>query len=124
LSQSENCRAVTGDGRLGIAIKAGRAAIITAFFNDEKIAKRTKPLADRCIGMETHATFTELRELLKVAQQLRQAATETDDRKYTTLFLHTAASLEAHARKRAFGSHGISEPREGHYLPDSMVGLN
>jgi hypothetical protein len=59
-----------------------------------------------------------------VAKQLRQAAAETDDSQYITLFLTTAAGLEHHARKRAFVSHGIPEPREGHYLPDSIAGLN
>jgi hypothetical protein len=71
--------------------------------------------------MENHATFSELRDLLKVAKQLRKAAAETDDLQYIMLFIRTAASLEEHAKKRAFVSHGT---REGHYLPDIMVGLN
>ena len=86
--------------------------------------KRTHPRSARYLGMENHATFSELRELLKVAKQLRQAAVETDDSRYITLFMTTAASLEQHARKRAFDSHGIPEPREGHQLPDSLVAVN
>jgi hypothetical protein len=74
--------------------------------------------------MEDHATFSELRELLKVAKQLRKAAAETADRRYITLFITTAAGLEQHARKRAFGAYGVLEARDGHYLPDSMVALN
>ena len=113
-------------GRLSIAIKARAAAKNGAFLRDDGIAKRTRPRSIRYLGMNSHshATFSELRELLKVAKQLRQAAAETDDSQYITLFLTTAAGLEQHARKRAFVSHGIPEPREGHYLPDSIAGLN
>jgi hypothetical protein len=77
--------------------------------------------ANRCSGMENHATFSELRDLLKVAKQLRKAASETADVQYIALFIRTAASLEAHAKSRAFGPHGIFVPRDGHYLPDSMM---
>jgi hypothetical protein len=66
--------------------------------------------------MENHAKFSELRELLKAAKQLRKAAAETCDRRYSILFIRTAASLEAHARKRAFCASGdTSGLREGHY---------
>jgi hypothetical protein len=109
---------------LSIAIKARAAAKKGAFLRDDDSVKRTRPRSARYLGMEDHATFSELRELLKVAKQLRQAAAETADRRYITLFMTTAAGLEQHARKRAFGSHGIPEPRDGHYLPDSLVALN
>jgi hypothetical protein len=72
--------------------------------------------------MENHASFSELRGLLKIARQLRKAATETGDSKYKILFLHTAASLEAHAKKRAFGSTFILMPRGGHYVPERLAG--
>ena len=119
-------QSLTRSRRLSIAIKARAAAKNGAFLRDDGIAKRTRPRRERYLGMNSHshATFSELRELLKVAKQLRQAAAETDDRQYITLFTTTAASLEQHARKRAFGSHGILEPREGHYLPDALVALN
>jgi hypothetical protein len=117
---------VTHGRRLPIAIKACAAAKNGAFLRDDDIAKRTRPRPARYLSMNSHnhATFSELRELLKVAKQLRQAAAETDDSQYITLFITTAASLEQHARKRAFVSHGIPEPSEGHYLPDSVAGLN
>jgi hypothetical protein len=74
--------------------------------------------------METHATFSELHELLKLAKHLREAAAETEDSRYTTLFLETAASLEKHAKDRTFGPHGILVPRAGHYFPDTIFALN
>jgi hypothetical protein len=70
--------------------------------------------------MENPATFSELRELLKVAKQLRAAAADTCDDSYVSLFLRTAVSLEDYARNRAFGSIGDAAPRVGHYFPEFM----
>lgn len=70
--------------------------------------------------MKSHAKFSELRELLKVAKQLRKAATQTCDNQYRMLFIRTAAGLEDHARTRAFGPHSVVVPREGHYFADAL----
>jgi hypothetical protein len=74
--------------------------------------------------MENPATFSELRGMLRVAKQLRKAATETGDLRYATLFITTATSLESRVKERAFGSHGILIPREGHYFPDQLEPIN
>ena len=54
--------------------------------------------------MNTKAKAQELRDLLNLAEKLRDFAAQTDDRHYIGLFLATAQGLEARAQQLALGT--------------------
>jgi hypothetical protein len=53
----------------------------------------------------------ELRDLLKLAKQLRSSAMTTNDQTYIDLFMHAAEALEEHASSVAFGCADTISPQ-------------
>jgi hypothetical protein len=62
--------------------------------------------------MEPQTKAPELRDLLKLAKQLRTSAIAIENREYVGLFLRAATALEGRANSLAFGSSDAIPPEE------------
>ena len=95
-------------GNAAIIYGLGRDAAKKPFLHDDR-RNRTgteEPSLHRPVisGMAEKEKAQALRDLLRLAKQLRTSATATDNREFVPLFLRAARALEERASRLAFGS--------------------